>query len=350
MARRNVNTAVARLAGARRLQTFAESMQWDWPWIHMNDFVCGLYRLLAYIDWLAFQQNLDKASVAQVYSNTKLYCLEKMLELMNTTEPGPWYPKKVHHPLISLALKHLPKKETVPRFAIPKHWIRAGFELWDRDVFVSIFVMHGWLARRCEFLQTATVQHQVTWGMLEFCYVHEATSVITVMPREDILTHACDLVRIKPKSRKHQAEGEVREQPGRVNFTHLADPANGLIDWTGDMATVVQAHYISSQAFKLTAEQLKHQPLLTMLNGKVLSAEKLTKKLKEMAVLYGVDPETVSLHGLRIGRCTEIANGTLLTNPMAVIAVTGHKSLESMEPYVRMGLGAAEQATNESKF
>ena len=341
---------MARLAGARRLQSFAESMLWQWPWIPMNDFVCGLYRLLAYIDGLAFQQNLDKGSLAQVYTNTKLYCLEKMLELMNTTECGPWYPRGVHHPLITLALKHLPQKERVPRFAIPKHWIRAGFELWDRDVFVSIFIIHGWLGRKCEFLQSATAQHQVTWGMVEFCSVHAATGTLTVMPRGDIKNVACDLVRIKPKSRKHQPAGEVKEQPGRVNFTHLADPATGLLDWTGDMATVVQAHYISSQAFRCSEEQIMAMPMLTMLNGKVLSAEKLTKQLKDMAVLYGVDPDTVSLHGLRTGRCTEIANGTLLTNPMAVIAVTGHKSLESMESYVRMGLGAAEQVTNESKF
>jgi hypothetical protein len=186
--------------------------------------------------------------------------------------------------------------------------------------------------------------------MVEFCYVHAATGMLTVMPRVDVRNVACDLIRIKPNSRKHQPAGKVRELPGRVNFTHLADPATGMRDWTGDMATVVQAHYISSQAFKYSEDQLKSRPMLTMLNGKVLSAEKLTKQLKEMAVTYGVDPDTVSLHGLRTGRCTEIANGTLLTNPMAVIAVTGHKSLENMEPYVRMGLGAAEQVTNESKF
>ena len=180
--------------------------------------------------------------------------------------------------------------------------------------------------------------------------MHQATGDITVMPRVEVRHKACDLVRIKPNSRKHQAAGKVREQPGRVNFTHLADPSTGLTAWTGDMATVVQAHYISSQAFRYSDDQLKALPMLTMLSGKVLSAEKLNKTLKAMATMYGMDPDSVCLHGLRTGRCTEIANGTVLNNPMAVIAMTGHKSLESMEPYVRMGLGAANQVTEESKF
>ncbi len=72
------------------------------------------------------------------------------------------------------------------------------------------------------------------------------------------------------------------------------------------MATVLQGHYISSQAFRFSEEQLKTRPMLAMLNDKVLTAEKLTRKLKEMAATYEVDPDTVSLHGLRTGRCTEL--------------------------------------------
>jgi hypothetical protein len=61
-----------------------------------------------------------------------------------------------------------------------------------------------------------------------------------------------------------------------------------------------------------------------------------------MAKMYNVDPTTVVLHGLRIGQSTALANGPLMTNPLAM---TGHKTLSSIEPYVRMGYGVGEQVT-----
>ena len=115
------NTAVAHLAGAKRLEELAAVMKWDWPWIPLDDPVCGVYRLLAYVDWLAYHENLDKNSVRQTLSNTKSYFLQNMMIWFNSTEPGPWFPKGLLHPLLTLALKHLPVKEDkVKRQAVPK--------------------------------------------------------------------------------------------------------------------------------------------------------------------------------------------------------------------------------------
>jgi hypothetical protein len=87
-----------------------------------------------------------------------------------------------------------------------------------------------------------------------------------------------------------------------------------------------------------------------MLDGKVFSAEKLNQTLKDMAVRHGVDPEGVSLHGLRTGRCSDFANGQLITNPVILLATTSHSSLASIEPYIRMQVGSAEQVTRASQF
>ena len=145
----------------------------------------------------------------------------------NTLSPGPWQDKGVHHPLISLAFKHLPKKDKKMRFAIPREWIRSGFELWSREVFVAIFIFHGWVGRKCEFLSSATSNHQITWGEVDFIFVNSAKQEV-VMPLAGIITTPCDIVQIRPRSRKHQAKGEVREIPPQVNFTKLANPADGL--------------------------------------------------------------------------------------------------------------------------
>ena len=106
----------------------------------------------------------------------------------------------------------------------------------------------------------------------------------------------------------------------------------------------MQAHYIESQAYR-NVDSLATRPVLMMLNGKVPTSASLIKKLKEMAQMYNVDPTTVVLHGLRIGQSTALANGPLMANPLAILGVTGHKTLGSIETYVRMYYGVAETVT-----
>jgi hypothetical protein len=341
---------VAYGASYKKLVSLGTLMGWKWPYIPMDNPICGMMRLLAYIDWLAYTEGLDKSSVSQTYSNTKSYYLQNLPLWLNTTDPGPWQQKGIHHPLISLALKNLPIKPKTKRFAIPKEWIKSGFEIWSKEMFVSIFVIHGWVGRSSEFLYNSTSNHQLTWGMVEFCYVNAASGKATVMPKKDILTTPCDMVRIKPKTKKHQQEGEVRDIPPRMNFTKPKDPADGLKEWNGDMAAIVQAHYITSQAYRCTNESLKERPMLTMLCGKVCSSNSVNRTLKDMAVMYGENPENVSLHGLRTGRCTDLANGPLMAQPVTILATTSHKNLSSLEPYVRMDLGIAKAVTNAFRF
>lgn len=116
------------------------------------------------------------------------------------------------------------------------------------------------------------------------------------------------------------------------------------------MATVMLVHYLLSTTCRCTDEQLKVRPVLTMANGKVPAAEKLNTTLKAMAQRHGVDPDGVSLHGLRTGRCSDFVNGVLINNPVGLLATTSHSSLRSIDPYIRMQVGLAEQVTRASRF
>ena len=105
-----------------------------------------------------------------------------------------------------------------------------------------------------------------------------------------------------------------------------------------------------SQAYRLTEEQLRVTPILTFLGGKRFTAEKLTSYLKAKAIEHGVDPETVTLHCLRTGQVTDLVNGVLNANPVAMLVVSGHVSLETQKPYQRLQLGIAEEVTDALKF
>jgi hypothetical protein len=336
----------------RKLTSFAGEMGWTFPYIPMDNPLRGLLRLLAYIDYLSFQCHLSDDTVKQVYTNTKMWHIENMpfLDGGHTTG-GPWGEKGQHPALISAALHNLESSLKKGRFPIPRSWIKEGFNDWPRDIWVAIFIIHGWLGRKSEFLKSPTPWHMVTWGMLDFCFMDQVEGIPVVMPRQLIISTPCDLVRMKPESRKAQKKNKVREIPWRVNFTKLEDVSAGLHAWhNGDMATVIQAHYVTSQAYRLSEEQLKVTPILTFLGGKRYSAEKLQSYLKAKAVQHAVDPETVTLHGLRTGQVTELVNGELNSNPVAMLAVSGHVSLETQKPYQRMQFGIAKEVTNALKF
>jgi hypothetical protein len=347
----NTHTKLAHQSGMKKLTVFAEEMGWVYPFIPMDNPQRGLFRLLAYIDYLSFQCNLSCDSVRQAYTNTKIWHLENMPFLEGGyTGCGPWGEKGSHPALISASLHNLQPSLMKGRFPIPRAWIKEGFHEWPRDVWVAIFVIHGWLGRKSEFLHSPTPQHRVTWGMLEFCFLDRSGEPV-VMARNLILSTPCDLVRMKPESRKAQPRGKVREIPWRVNFTKLANVASGLDKWcNGDMATVLQAHYVTSQAYRKTDEQLKVTPILTFLGDKTFSAEKLVVYLKAKAVSNRVDPDTVTLHCLRTGQVTDLVNGELNNNPVAMLAVSGHVSLETQKPYQRLKLGIAKDVTDALKF
>jgi hypothetical protein len=235
--------------------------------------------------------------------------------------------------------------------AIPRVWIKEGFDEWPRDIFVCIFLIHGWLGRKCEFLESQTPAHQITWGMVDFLFVDKVTGDTRVMPRAQVHTTACDMVSLKPDSRKSQQKFKVRPIPGRLNFTHLADVSTGLDHWYGgDMVTVLQAHYVHARAFKLSEAELVVTPVLTFLDGVRYSAKQLQVYLKRKAVQHGVDPATVTLQGLRTGQVTQMVNGELQNNSVALLAVSGHASLQSQLPYQQLDVGMAKAVTDAFKY
>ncbi len=77
----------------------------------------------------------------------------------------------------------------------------------------------------------------------------------------------------------------------------------------GFMAIALQAHYVQSRAFCLSESELKVIPMLTFLGGVRYPAKKLQVYLKQKAIQHGVDPATVTLHGLRTGQVTQMENG-----------------------------------------
>ena len=212
---KNANTKMAHEAGMKKMVMFADEMGWCYPFIPMENQLCGLLRLLAYIDWLSFQCHLSDDTVRQVYSNTKSWHLENMPFLPGGyTSGGPWGERGFHPAVISTALHNLQPTLPKGRHPIPRSWIREGFDVWPQDVWVAIFVIHGWLGRKSEFLRSPTPQHLVTWGMIEFCFLNRVSGEPTVMPRKLIITTPCDVVRMKPDSRKAQRKHKVRESHG----------------------------------------------------------------------------------------------------------------------------------------
>jgi hypothetical protein len=188
--------------------------------------------------------------------------------------------------------------------------------------------------------------------MIEFILINDQSGEEVIMSNEAILTTPCSMVRLNPKSRKMQNE-TVRAIPPRYNFTQLKDVSKGLENWhDGDLATALQAHYITSEAYKLSPADLQITRVLTFLGGKHYSAEVLQKYLKTKAIQHHVDPDTVVLHGLRTGRVSDITNAQDDYQVSSVIgtAISGHVSDATQRPYVRLNSGAAKQATNILKF
>ena len=72
----NVHTAVAHEGGLRKMILFGQEMGWKFPYIPLDQPRCALFRLLAFIDWLAFKCAFSGDTVKQYYSNTKSWFLE----------------------------------------------------------------------------------------------------------------------------------------------------------------------------------------------------------------------------------------------------------------------------------
>ena len=195
------------------MELFGEKMGWTFAYIFKSEPRGALYRLLAFIDWLAFKCAFSGDTVKQYYSNTKSWFLLnshyfESAELSHL--PSPWGHKGYHPDLISIALSNLPLSPRNERVAIPRSWIKEGFFEWPQEIFISIFVIYGWLGRKSEWVESPTPEHFTIWGMVEFLYVDPATGEPWVMPRDQVRTMACDMVRIKPSSRKAQPKNRVR--------------------------------------------------------------------------------------------------------------------------------------------
>ena len=320
-------------------------MGWDFPYIPHGPGEGGLVRLIAFIDNMAYDQGLDKKSVSHYYSGAKCWHLHHLPLLLDIDTPGPWRDKGVHHPWVSQALRYLPetKAEIV---AVPRCWIKQGYFRWSRHEYVAIAVLHGWIARRSEFIASSTPEHQVKWSMVSFLDIDGTTGALTTMPSVDIARRPCGMVKISPDSRKHQSKGTVRDIPGRVNITNLSCPSEGLDHWVdGCMATTMQTWYIITKADQLTEAEAQSTPMLADEFGVVPSGERLTKLLKQVGQDNGANPKNVTLHGMRHGQISDLVNGQMANNALGAAAAAGHKDPKTLQIYTAQGLGAAQLVT-----
>jgi hypothetical protein len=327
--------------------TLALMMGWEKPYIPRLEFKKGLLRLLTFVDYLGYTLKLKQETAKQYYSGAKQTQLKSMEYLMDDTlHEGPWYPVGSNHPLVALALSLLPVGATTEGFAIPIEWIEEGWYEWSRHQYVSISVIFGFVARKCEFLLSPTPEHQAKWGMVVFQKVDLIAGTCERMTRHEIMKTPCGMVSINLDSRKHQKKGRVRPQPGRLNTSHLEDPSTGLDEYRGgDVATELQAWFILSGACYRSEEELENLAVLADFYGELCSAESLIKLLRKKAVTKNVNPLTVKLHGLRIGPITRMVNSTTQLSESTQTAISGHKSIQSMTPYIRAGVGMAASAT-----
>ena len=261
------------------------------------------------------------------------------------TEAGPWYPEGSNHSLVTLALANIPEQETIEGFAIPADWMEGGFYEWPTHEYVSMEIIFGWLGRSGEFLKSKA-DHQGRWGMVQFLWFSSGSEETRPMTREEILHKPCDMVQLKLTTRKKQKKGKVRPQPGRINHQRIDDPETGLNAYRhGCVATLMQSWFIVSEAVYLSEAERDIRPILADAKGSVCTRERLVKLLRAKAMQKGVDPKSVRMHGLRIGPISNMVNNFSEMSGSVQTAISGHKSVENMTPYIRADVGMAKAAT-----
>jgi hypothetical protein len=319
---------------------------WTFPYPCRDNPRKGLLQLLQFVDYLAYSLNKPPGTVKQYYSGAKMYQLKSLsFAVSGLTEAGPWYPEGSNHSLIKLALANVPEQDTVEGFAIPADWMEEGFYEWPMHDYVSMEIIFGWLGRSGEFLNTKA-NHQGRWGMVTFLRFVISSEETRPMTKEEILCEPCDMVQLKLVTRKQQKKGKVRPQPGRINHQRLAEPAEGLDAYRhGCVATLMQAWFIVTGAVHLSAAELEIRPIVADAKGKVCTRERLVKLLRSKAVVKGIDPQSVRMHGLRIGPISNMVNNFPEMSGSVQTAISGHKTVDNMTPYIRADVGMAEAAT-----
>jgi hypothetical protein len=241
-----------------------------------------------------------------------------------------------------MTLKAIPIHDRPIRKFLSHEWIEDGFRnCWNTAEYVAIAFLYGWILRVGEGCKPLE-QHIITWSMVTF-YLCDLYGDRTVMPMTALRTSPCDMVELNLHSRKYQEV--ARRIPGRVNTCHLPDPAKGTTTWCGlCMATLLQGWAIDNNIDMMLPTTLAQRPVLAMPNSDtVVSADTVSRALRRNARRRGENEQEVVPHCLRHTPITQLANSSVANNPSLLLLATGHKSMESTDPYVDPGRYMAKE-------
>ena len=302
-----------------------------------------LLRIILVADVMGHEHCLSRDTVDSYLSHVKHFYLTDL------SLPQPpsraWGAKGERHPLLRQTIQAIPEAIHKPQIFLTSKWIKHGFEhCWSETEYVAIAFLYGWILRAGEGCKPLE-DHILTWSMVKFYVVDEEGSEMT-LPFSKLTEHICDMVRIFPESRKYQSHS--RPLPGRVNKTHLKNPAAGTTTWCNlCMPTLLQGWAIRNKIHTMSRLELLHRPILTdPITQKVVTASQVSTALRRNARALHEDESAVIPRCLRRTPITQLANSNLVQSPSLLLLATGHKDLRSTAPYIDPGYYMAEKVTN----
>jgi hypothetical protein len=327
------HTRETRLIGLHAFQRVCLSYGWLPPYIPPDDTQVALCRLLVVVHHLGHIQHLARDTVSNYMSSAKYHytLVTGLFGAVSTV----WGPKGKNHPLVSMLLQSIPYRHRPCKTILSFPWIHDGFlRTWTPHEYVAIALMRGWMLRSGEACATAWNGHLLMWSMVRF-RIHIHHDIWSDLPMSQLRTRYCDLVELHPDSRKFRTEPST--MPGRVNITHLADPATGLDTWNNlDMASILQAWAIRNDIDHRHPTDLQTRPLLAdPLTNSVISAHQVSQALKRHAVLRHEDPSTVMPHGLRMSAINDLAQGSLIHDELTYLNTVSHRSTAATQDYLK---------------
>ena len=292
---------------------------------------------------MGHEKGLARNTVSTYLSNVKHHYTSSIF--LPQPPSAAWGVPKTRPTLLKLCVQSIPEhKRAIPRF-LTKTWIRDGFEnCWTTMEYVAIAFLYGWMLRIGEGTNPFE-DHIITWGMVTF-YELDVNENIVVQPLSTLPDRPCYMVVVQPHSRKYQEHS--RPLPGRVNFTHLIHPMDGIYQWCNlCMCSLLQGWAIRCSIWRYTQAALADRPVLSSPGThRVISAHAVSQALKRNAIRRGERTDDIVPRCLRRTPITQLANSAYATDASLMSLATGHKDPRSTQVYIDPGEYMAEQVTD----
>ena len=321
-----------------------EHYHWPPPYIPADDDFVALCRLLLVAHHMGHVQNLAQATVSNYMSSAKNHYL--LVSSLFTHISPVWGPKGKNHPLLSMLIRSIPYRHRPQKMILTPAWLHDGFvRCWSQQEYVAIVFMRDWMLRSGEACDTDWNGHLLMWSMVTFS-VNTSSDIWVPLPLSDLRTTPCDMVTVRPDSRKFQ--DEPRDMPGRINFTHLQDPTLGVTTWCNlCTASLLQGWAITNHIDMMSPSELANRPILAAPHSSyVITARHVAAALRRLAVLRHEDPATVVPHCLRKSGINQLGNSSAITYPDTYLRAVGHKSIAASAAYTHPTPSMAQLVTS----